>query len=440
MAAGPSRWYPKGMVRTGSASLFALGVLAAASVAGAQPAPLDPYATPAQDPVLAEQVAAQLVERAGQLFEDKVYLDAKQLAVEALVQSPNGPAAARAKAIVKAVDAQLGIKGNTAAPPPVDDKPPIDTPAIDDTHRGVAVQAPVEEGPIREGRTAASVHAAIYGGLIGATLGSFFSKTHPAGGAIPVAIGVGLAAGVYVPGLFKKKRWDEAQIRTVGSGSVWGGVVGGLFADVVQGANGGTVTARGVLVGASVGSTIGLLGGLSMASDHRLTRGDVALVDTLAGLGTAGGLTIGLVMQPAQKEAYSLNAVLGAAGGVIAGLVAAPQTNTTPRRMLRVAGLAAAGGVLPFLVYAVLPKKSAEQRLTGALSTAGLVGGAWLGFYLTRDVDVGLDVPDRARKLDDAPPAVVGRSSDGTWRVGGPAVSPLADHRGMAVTVVGGAF
>src|SRR5205823_3640809 len=146
--------------------------------------------------------------------------------------------------------------------------------------------------------------------------------------------------------------------RTAGSGSLWGGVVGGFFADVVMGANGGHATGPGILVGSSIGATVGLAGGAYFANKHELTRGDVALIDTFAGMGTAGGLTIGMLMQPAQPEAYALNAALGAVGGVIVGIVVAPQTNTTPRRMMRVAGLAAAGGAVPLVILAAGPHKS----------------------------------------------------------------------------------
>jgi hypothetical protein len=256
--------------------------------------------------------------------------------------------------------------------------------------------------------------------------------------------------------VFKKLEWDESQVRTIGSGSIWGGVLGGFLAEAILGADStdpfsGLTTvnhpgASGILVGASIGSVVGAVGGGALANDHTFTRGDVALIDTFAGMGAVGGLTVGMLMQPAQKEAYSINGILGAAGGLIAGYVVAPQTNTTPRRMLRVAGLAAAGGAVPFLLYAAIRTNSstADERVTGALSTAGLVGGAWLGFYLTRDMDVGLDVPDSIKKIDDAPPAVIGRSSDGSWGFGGLAVSPLstrlAPQRGMALTLLGATF
>src|SRR5690606_26528065 len=117
-------------------------------------------------------------------------------------------------------------------------------------------------------------------------------------------------------------------------------------------------------------------------------------VDTLAGIGTVGGLTMGMLMQPAQPEAYAVNSIIGAAGGVIAGIVAAPNTNTTPRRMLRVAGLSAAGGAVPFLLYGAIydSGSKADERVVGLLSSVGLVGGAYLGFRLTRGMDEGLDV------------------------------------------------
>jgi hypothetical protein len=414
------------MTRAGALLL----VLALCAPAGAQP--LDPYgggssaAPAARDPVLSEQIAEQLVARAQELIDAKLWVDAKQLAVEALVESPKGNAAERARFIIKTVNAQLGISDETQQPPapptPISTEPPTtDNTITDPTTRGEpAVPPPAEGGAHHDGSLAAGIHGGIFAGLIGATIGAAIDADHPEEAAIPVA-----AIGAVGGGLLGNrlgKRWDEAQVRTVGAGSVWGAVAGAFFAETVQGANDGDVTAPGILLGASIGSTLGAAGGLGLAYKHKLTRGDVALVDTLAGIGAAGGLTLGMLMQPAQDEAYSLNAVLGTGAGIVVGLVAAPQTNTTPRRMLRVAGLAVAGGALPFLLYAGISdsSSSADERVTGLLSTAGLVGGAWLGFHLTRHMDEGLDVPDgEAAPTQDAPPAVVGRSSDGRWQLGG---------------------
>ena len=102
---------------------------------------------------------------------------------------------------------------------------------------------------------------------------------------------------------------------------------------------------------------------------------------------------------------------------------------------------------MPFLLYAVIydPHSDADERLVGALSSVGLIGGTWLGFYLTRDMDVGLDVNSRKKKEDDdAPTAMFGRSSSGRWAVDGIAVGPLdprlAPQKGLAVTLVGATF
>ena len=303
---------------------------------------------------------------------------------------------------------------------------------------------------MHDGRTAGMVHGALYGGILGATVGGYIGQDNPASVAVPVGIVAGLGAGLLSRRVVRSIKWDEAQVRTAGSINLWGGVIGGLFADAVTGEGDGPPSAKGIMLGASIGSTVGLLAGGMMAKDHKLTRGDVALVDTFAGIGTAGGLTMGMLMQPAQPEAYAVNSILGAAGGVIAGVVAGPNTNTTPRRMLRVAGLAAIGGALPFLLYAGIYDTSTDndEQLVGFLSSAGLVGGAYLGFRMTRNMDVGLDEAERARKPaddDDAPLALVRRNSSGAWSVGGLSMQPLSkqlasDQRGMTFSLVGATF
>jgi len=390
--------------------LIALAGSGSALAQSPDPAPQDPYANPpGKDPVLAEQIAEQLVTRAQDLLDARVFVDAKQLAVEALVESPKGNAADRARFIIKQVNQQLGIKDDEPAPTPAP-LPTVDTsPITDPTQQPLPpVQPPPAEGVTHDdGKVIGIVYGGVYGGVIGATIGSFFSHDNPAAGAVPTGLAIGALGALATPRLIDKWKLDEAQVRTVGAGSFWGGALGGLFADVVQGANGGTVTASGILVGASVGSTLGLLGGAMYAKDRRFTRGDVALIDTFAGMGVAGGLTVGMLMQPAQKEAYSLNAGFGAAAGVIVGLVAAPKTNTTPRRMLRVAALAAGGGALPLAILAAGPSRSGVQRAAGGLSALGMLGGAVLGFVLTRHMDEGLDVPDRKDAASPLPAAAV---------------------------------
>jgi hypothetical protein len=402
------------------------------------PGQTDPVPVPAaNDPVLAEQVAQSLVHRAQELFDARVFLDAKQLAVEALIKSPKGAAAEHAKYLIKKVNEQLGIDDTEKQP-----DPPVDLTPFSDRKPPPVEKPPVPELP-RASRLSTSVHSGLYLGLIGTTVGSFFSDKSPASGAVPAGLAMGAAGAVFVPALVDKLKWNEAQVRTMGSGSVWGGVIGGLFGDIGKKRN---TTGRQVLVGASVGATAGGAAGALLARDNNYTPGDIALVDTLAGIGTFGGFTLGMLMQPVETEAYSLNAVLGAAGGVVIGLIAAPQTNTTPRRMARVAAAAAIGGAAPFVLYAGIHdgSKTSDERVVGALSSAGLVAGAIIGFRLTRDMDLDKDTMPKKRSDDDAPPSLVGRASSGKWNLGAPAIQPLsrelAPQAGMSLSVLGGTF
>jgi hypothetical protein len=404
-------------------------------------APEDPYGATGRasdDPVLAEQVAQQLVARAQELFEAKILTDAKQLAVEALVRSPKGAAAEHARYLLKAINHELGIADE---PEP---QPKVDTTPIEDPIK--PEKPPEQPAPERWNgkRISATVHGAEYGGLLGATIGSFFKSSNAAAGAIPTGLALGIGAGLGAPKLADTLDLNEAQIRTVGAGITWGGVIGGLFGDAVTLLH---TNSRAVLVGSSIGATVGMGAGYAYSRQDQLTRGDVALVDTMAGIGTVGGLTIGMLMQPAKRDAYAVNSIVGATAGVITGIVAAPQTNTTPRRMLRVAGLSAAGGAVPFLLYAAIhdPHSTADERVTGALSTAGLLVGAYIGFRLTEHMDEGLDTPDgKKHDVVDAPVAVIGRSSNGNWNLGGLGIQPLspqlAPQPGAALQVFGAAF
>jgi len=410
--------------------------------------PRDPYAASGQDPLLAERVAAALVARAQELLDTRVFLDAKQLAVEALVQSPKGASSEQARAIIHAVNQELGIPEDSPRPEPAGPAKPVedvDTSPIQDPTQATSPVAAPAEGGRRTGRLAASVHGALYAGLVGTTIGSFLSSDSPAKGAVPVGLTVGLIGALAVPKLADKLGWTPSQVRVVGSATVWGGMVGGLFGDIAK--TSGT-TAREVLVAATATSTVVGLAGVAYARTHELTRGDVALVDTLAGIGAVGGLTLGMAMQPRESEAYSLNSALGITAGVVVGLVAGPQTNTTPRRMARVASIAALGAAAPFLLYAALydPQSNADERITGLLSTGGLVLGAYVGFRLTREMDAGGDTLDGKPRKDaeDAPVALVGRSSAGRWGMGGIGLQPLspvlAPQHGVALQLLGATF
>lgn len=437
-------------------------VLAVASVANAQPAdpygqqaqppttPADPYGTAnAQDPALAESVAASLVDRAQELLDAHLFGDAKQLAIEAIATAPHGASADRANAIIRAANGGLGVHDDHQARRPPQPPPAAGSDASAQPSLGSAdgQRETIAPPPGHGARVAASVYSGLYGAALGATIGTAF--TDDAGGQAEggVALGaLGAAAGAVFVAPMLDRHFSPAQVKTIGASTLWGGVVGGLMADITTGTGSdfeGTST-RQVLVGSSIGGTIGALAGYGLAKEDKLTEGDVALVNTMAGIGAIGGLTLGMLMQPAQSEAYDLNAVLGIGGGIIVGLVYAPKTNTTERRMLRVAGIAAAGAAIPFLLYPAVYDSTtdSDERLVGLLSTAGVIAGTYLGFRWTAHLDEGLDVaPAKA----DAPPAVVGRASDGTWQLNGIGMQPLSrqlDNRqhGMSLTVLSAAF
>ena len=407
----------------------------AASASPAAPIPAAPATPDPAEAQLAEEIAFSVAARAQELLDNKQYADARQLALEAIARSPRGVAAERAQLILRAANAGLGLPTQEAPPPvaaPVED--PETLPSVPEEKDS----APASDAERALARRHALIHSALYGGVIGAALGSIADDS------VEVELGVGAAgaaAGAYfLPRLLT--RYNVEQVRTVGSASLWGGVVGGLVADISTGLDG--TSPRQVLLGAALGSTVAAAGGLLLARSAPFTRGDVALIDTLAAMGTAGGLTLGLAMQPVESEGYSLNAALGAAAGVALGMVAAPQTDTTPRRALYMAGGAAAGGAAPWLLYLLAADDTTndDEQIFGLVSTVGLVAGAYLGLRWSRHLAVGLDLHDKRLAVDDAPPALLRRSSLGQLALGGPALrtSTQAPQHAYVLDLFAGRF
>ncbi len=336
-------------------------------------APRDPYddapaAPAAGDPEVDDAVAEALLGRARVLTGEGAHADAKQLVVEAVVRSPQGPSAAAARALLAELNARLGISD---APPP---SPPPDF-------------APVEVAP---------------------------------------------------PPVERDVPWTPAPApRTTGfvkyaGGIVAGAIAGGLFADVVTGLGG--TTPGDVFGGMVLG---GLGGGLAahVLGAPELTAGDHALIDSMAAWGLVGGLTLGLAIDPPEGEAYSLNGVLGIGGGYLVGHVAARRTDITPRRMVRVNGLALVGAAAPWILYGLSSddSTSADEQTFGFLSAAGLVAGVYLGFRWTRGMtgDPGT--------ADAAPAALFQRGRTG-WTTGGVGLTRAQGGTGAAVTMLSGTW
>src|SRR5262249_31123381 len=149
-----------------------------------------------------------------------------------------------ARAIIRAANQGLGIpedapRSEPVAPPapvPAPTRPTEDvdtSPIQDPTVSSPPIAAPPEGRP-PSSRLAATVHGGLYAGLLGATLGSLFSSDTPAAGGVPLGLAGGVGGGIAAPMLVDRLGWTEAQVRTVGTATVWGGVIGGLFGDIAD--------------------------------------------------------------------------------------------------------------------------------------------------------------------------------------------------------------
>ena len=148
------------------------------------------------------------------------------------------------------------------------------------------------------------------------------------------------------------------------------------------------------------------------------------------------------MIDPPENEAYSLNAALGIAGGYLVGHLAARRVDISSRRLLRVNGLALLGAAVPILLWratddAEILADGGDGAAWGLLATAGLIGGAYVGFRWTRGLD-----RDRSAASPDptAPPALLVRDRAGRWNAGGLGLASARHGRGAALTLVGGTW
>jgi hypothetical protein len=221
-------------------------------------------------------------------------------------------------------------------------------------------------------------------------------------------------------------------------------VTGGFFGDAVTADLSGEADpgGGGVVVGALLGGLGGLVVGLALRNNRWMTDDDIVVIDSFAGMGLLGSLSLGALMKPAHAEAYSVNAVIGTAGGAVVGGLVAHRHDLSARRMARVDVWAAAGALTPWLIFAAAGGDRDDAQVAGFFSLAGLVGGAWIGLRTTRGWD---ERPTPG--LADAPPAMIRRDSDGAWSLGAPALRPAQDSRlgpvlgtSAAVGILGGRF
>ena len=399
-------------MRTLAASLCGLLLASISASARAQPLP-NPYQTPSQVGSL-EPVATALLDRAEQLLSQGQFADAKQLAVESLQLNPGLALVERASRVSASADQALGIVAlpvstNGAAGPTASSNSVATEPALDASaglmSRGLDGMRN-ETTPKNNNQATATVHGSIAGATLGASLTLLVSDD-------TTAVFGGLAGallGGYI-GNRNRGRWSAGDTRTIGSGAMWAGLVGGLVVDVTTYTNG--ATRPQIAIGISLGTVIGGVASYGLARSRHYTPGEVGMIDSLAFLGGGAGLSLGFLMQPRTAQAYSANTALGVSAGFVVGALLAKRWSPSENRVLRIAGAATAGGLLPWLGYAASNGGTSAEQWAGGLSVLGSLGGAWLGHYLTRH-----DAPAERFELMAASPAFVQRSGAGHWRLG----------------------
>jgi hypothetical protein len=232
------------------------------------------------------------------------------------------------------------------------------------------------------------------------------------------------------------------------SAGTWGAINLGYFGDAVTGVDSDN---NDVWKFVAAGGLLGLGGGAWYAARARPSEGDVAFTNSLGMYGLAGGLLVGVGIQPPESEAYSINAMVGSVGGITVGLLLSDAVETSRRRTLFVDLYAAAGAVAPWLLlYPLIEDGGTEddEQAAGWLSALSLGGGAITGWLLTRHMD-DRDEPESAsaRRGPPPPPALVRRDQDGSWSLGTPLLRPIQDPRlgpvagfGLGADVLSGRF
>lgn len=442
-----------------------------AGVADADAPPSDPHKA------VAEAVALALFERSKVLFERGDYANAKTLLAESLERSVRGPVSREALMYLQRCNAELGIPDpNHGAPPELRDAPsavevpldpyggagetdildPYGTETLDpyelspDSDVGEA-DVPGPEVDDGDGWSEADVYAVRrtlmgYGALYGFTTGLAVAESGEESN--PLAAGF-VGAGAGLAGAYLLTRGDvlsAGEIAGVAWGGLWGGTSVALMADLATGID--SSDPADILWSMSLGGLLGSGAGWLATRKLDPSPGDVALVGSLSIYGMMSGLLIGVGMEPPESEAYSLNMLMGTAVGVAAGFYAANRLEVSRRRMLWVDIGATVGALAPWvIVYPLIADGESDTAVqaTGWISTLGLLGGAYLAWRGTNDMDDGALRVDR--KQIAGVPALLQRSDDGAWGVGMLSLRPAgytqlapATTRGWSIDLVGGRF
>ena len=415
--------------------------------------PVDPYGEPPTeapppptDPAddIDDQVAQALYARGQQLLQRGDAASAKLLFIESLERSPKGTRSSDALRYLRVANKKLGLKN-------LDDGRPG---APVDPYGGATGEAPIDPYDPGQGggdggdvsqqvdqRTSAagrrvvmafSAGAGLIAGLAIAgpeseTTNDFGETTSEVSGGAVLAGLLGAAAGFGTAWwLTDRYPVTNGQSAAIASGATWGTIDLAYFGDAVTGVDSDP---NDVWKFAAVGSLIGIGGATWYAARFDPSEEQMLFVNSLGAIGTAGGLLVGVGIQPPESEAYSINALVGSVAGLGVGLALSDAVQVSSRRMLFVDLAAAAGAVVPWaLLYPLIKDDDSEndEQAAGWLSALTLGGGAVTGWLLTRGMDEGGAAEAQAAR-DAPPPALVERGAGGSWGLGTLLPRPMHD-------------
>lgn len=409
-----------------------------------------------------DQVAAALYDRGVFLLGTGDAANAKKMFVESLERSPEGPVAQDARAVLARANERLGLPPEHGIPtqevldpygepaPGGEVLDPYGEPAagevLDPYGQDAAPAAPAVS-PAADADATARKGLLAWSGLYGLTLGLALGGPESddgdvRGGAIALGL-AGAAAGVgasyYLTG---RRPLTAGQSAAIASAGTWGAMNLGLLGDVFTGDDSATNT---VYKYVAAGGALGVGVGAWYAIEAEPSVGTVSFVNSLSSYGVAGGLLLGVALDPPRSEAYSLNAFFGSALGIAAGLYLEDEVEVSRRRMLLVDVGALAGAASPWvLLYPLIADDSTEndEQVAGLVSTLTMAGGAIAAWVLTD----GYGADDEA--ASDAPTALLRRAGDGRWQLGlplprpmpAPALAPSSGGMPVGIDIAAGSF
>ena len=316
-------------------------------------------------------------------------------------------------------------------------------------------------GDLARGRRTLMVYGGIYGFLAGLALAGPEDEFGQVGGGALVAGVAASAAGMLgAHHLTRRRPYSEGQAAVIGWSGVWSGAFLGYFSDVLTGIDNSSTNEiyKGIAIGGAVGTGLGL----ALASKLDPSPGDVSLTNSMGMYGMLGSLLLGVAMDPAESEAFSINAMVGTALGLGTGLYAAKRIDTSRRRMLWIDAGAGIGAAAPWiLVYPFIRGEGDDDssaQTVGVLSLIGMFGGGYLAWRLTHKLDrrerigkkqlVRRGRPGPGRAVHLPPPGLLQRSADGSWGVGVPSFRPAENPAlaassakpGLAIDLLSGRF